>query len=191
MLLIEGADMLGKTILSAEVVKVLSARAGRVVGADKFGLPESSCMVQSCRDRLKPWTVFDRGWPSEVVYGQRCRPKPQVSPIEAGQCQALAEAAGCLTVVIYADDEVYDELVKTWWHRGEAFTQQQCRAVNEAYRHLAASGRLGDYTVRVDLAHCVERVGGQIVYPAQDPKLVSRICDAYMERQLLLEGAAP
>ena len=185
MLLIEGPDMIGKTHLCDRIARELGVKV------DKFGLPERDGMVAHCMQRLKPLTVYDRGWISEVVYSIKAR--GQLPTITSDDCATIcrkAEQVGCLTVVVYADDDVYSELVERWWSRGEAFSKEQCKAVNAAYRHLATTNHVlsstsGNvlYPMRVDVAYCVERIMDRIIYPAQDESFVRSVIAKYREVQ--------
>lgn len=187
MLMIEGPDMVGKTELAAVLVEEL-ARIGAACGRDKFGLPESDRMLEECRTRIRRLVVTDRCWPSEVIYGWTVRGAPKVSPEECARMVRLYRDALGRMVVIRATPEAYDRLVALHHHRGEAFTADQCRAVNAAYSERFFTSRPTPtrdwpmpsptfyYTVGLD-------AGGNPTYPSADRVFVKRVAKLYARAQ--------
>jgi len=194
-LLIEGPDMVGKTTMVDRLCEVLDACydwEGTPVRRQKFGLEESHHMLRSCEDRLKPWTVYDRGYVSEIVYGSRCRPKPRVTPREVQLINGMRDGCRGMTVVVHASDDVYERLIAEHHDRGEDFSREQCRDVNKAYRHVAQAHSLGSFDdIPVDEQYVLEEYRGEVLYPAAHAILVSRIAAAYATRQGAREITPP
>ncbi len=179
MLIIEGPDMIGKT----ELVKKLFVKLSNCV-VDKFGLPESGRMLEECKLRVRRNKIADRCYVSEIVYGYTCRGQPKVSVEHAREIERMVRNAGGLIVVLAAPDDIYNELVIEHHKRGEAFTPDQCRAVNRAYRALQERNEVGPYRVPVDVRWTAWRhEDGGIVYPSMDHDLVNTIVDKYRRAQ--------
>lgn len=183
MLLVEGPDMVGKTMLCAELHRRMREQEPRVV-RDKFGLPESTCMLDECRSRMRENVICDRCWLSEIVYGYTIRGRPSISPKDSAECERLFRSVGGFLVVVTADPACYDRLVAEHHSRGEAFTAEQCREVNAAYRDGFDGGRLGAYRLPKPDVHLHMRLreDGTVRYPGEDSMMVDLIGSLYLRR---------
>lgn len=183
MLLVEGPDMVGKTMLCAELHRRMREHDPRIV-RDKFGLPESSRMLEECRARMRENVICDRCWLSEIVYGYTIRGRPSISTAESAECERLFRAAGGFLVVVTADAECYARLTELHHSRGEAFTAEQCREVNAAYAEGFKHGRLGRYRLPKPDVHLHMRLreDGSIRYPGEDSLMVDLIGSLYVKR---------
>lgn len=190
MLMIEGPDMVGKTVL-AEALATRLREMGLPVERDKFGLPERDSMLAEVKRRAVPLRVVDRCWPSEVVYSWAARNQPPaVTPRECAEMMDLFRAAGGLFVVVVATPQAYEVLIKRHWARGEAFTRDQCRAVNRAYDDVFCGHTRPtpycDFQMPQPRAEChftVGLKGGEPFHPSSDRGFVDKVCELYANRQ--------
>lgn len=187
MLLIEGPDMVGKTELAHALVEELKTM-GAHPGHDKFGLPESDRMLEEVRKRARRMVVTDRCWPSEVVYGHTVRGAPRVSPEECAVMLRLFRNVGGRMVVMRATPEAYEKLVELHHHRGEAFTADQCKAVNRAYDEAFCDsptrGPLGAWPMPFpSFVYTVGMRNGKPTYPSSDKAFVRRVARLYLRAQ--------
>lgn len=207
MLIVEGPDMVGKTEFCGALARRLAEVGMADVRRDKFGLPESERMLEACRERVRPRTVCDRGWLSEMVYGHVCRDRPRVTQEDSERIEELVQAANGLVVMLTADD-AYETLIQQHHKRGEAFTVPQCRAAALGYAELNRRGAIFDMHVRwsepkwqngrpngkwvgrgVKKVHYATTIDdeGNVYYPSADGQFVDYVARTYAE----LQAAAP
>lgn len=135
MLILEGADMLGKTTFANNL-----KAAWPDVQMDKCGLPEAEYRG------VAPWlaryghnTVCDRHFLSEPIYGLVCRGKSNLTTDEFWELQErlVDETPGVDILVWIAGDDTYKQVVDERYDAGrEAFSPAQCHQVSAAYQEL-------------------------------------------------------
>ena len=197
MLIIEGPDLVGKTTLISALVEHLNRCRKRFktnpgdILVDRFGLAEVDDMEDQVQARARRWCIFDRCYPSEIIYGLRCREQSNISPMAVIRMNHMLAQKHGMVVIIYADEDAYERLIDLHHSRGENFNPEQCRRVNAAYRQLAKTGSIDDYVVGVADSFCVEinfdGALGTLMYPAKTAAFVKRIVETYTNRQLAYE----
>lgn len=130
MLIIEGADLVGKTTLQRELLK----RLPQHVPAHFTRLPPGFDFYHHYLTAANRWAVQDRFHLSELAYARFNRVGP--SPLEAHVDllhHRLRYEFGAFTVLLIAETR---DVFTTRWREGEMFTLQQVMEVNDAFQAL-------------------------------------------------------
>lgn len=169
MLIIEGPDMVGKTTLvpwlqaelRAQLLWLRRPDLAEKVHTVKFGLEEAAyTTAKQWIARAAPWCVADRFHLSETVYGPLGRGYSNLTPDAAADVDAYLDRHGAVTIVVCATEARYEELIRDVYPtRGEAFTQEVCRRVNQAYLALPVR-RLGSAWQKLVLAEGFTQTSG-------------------------------
>lgn len=184
MLLIEGPDIIGKTTLVNRL-----CNEARWLKREKFGMAESTCMVEECRKRIKPRTVFDRCWISEIMYGTSARDGSNVDQFQAQECLDMANRAGLYLVVVVAEPATYEAILSRQWASRsdiEEYRREQCITANRAYFDtFVTKESIGDdrgvFPIPEPDELYVMRQG--TLWPSSDDTLSRRIIRSYKLRQ--------
>lgn len=142
MLILEGADMLGKTTLARAISIATDCKI------DKFGLPESEYVGwKPWAERIQPDSICDRYALSEFIYGITCRGFSKLSPENWMLLRkSLETSGGAVWILLVCEPKSYEAvLAKRFNPAVEAFTADQCRAVNMAYWDLYNVGQWHGY----------------------------------------------
>lgn len=142
MLILEGADMLGKTTFCNALLKTHSGLDHR-----KCGLPEAELVgAEPWQKMIHANTVCDRFAMSEFIYGLLCRGKSNLTPQEWNQLLEETALRGVKWLVWVCPPEEYLHiLAQRYDARREAFSMELCAKVNQAYWQLLFLGQWNGY----------------------------------------------
>jgi len=199
MLIIEGPDRVGKSTFVKELIRRLGElNGGKEPGTDHFGLEDSALdTVDGYAPRIKPWTVSDRGWLSEVVYGEELRGHSNVTPNMRYILDGMQAAAGGFTVLVHARKNLYAHLLDLHWSDEEAFGKKDLAKAAARFQKIAEAPRFG-VPANIMTVAVTQAVPGsamsRILYPTalrppSDADPVSVIAGLYL--QLYCELGAP
>lgn len=147
MMIIEGADLVGKSRLAATVCEHPRVQAWGMLPSHLGPLPSGwdpywSYVRRACRD-----VVQDRYHMSELVYGTVIRRAPRICPDTYALLDAHLAAEFCaFTVVLTAEEP----LLRERWTREELYSADEIVLVNQAFRECA-QGQYGRYYPRCDV----------------------------------------
>lgn len=177
MLIIEGADLTGKTTLAKRLAKLLN---------EQYGLPHvyqhlsrlPACWRGRARELheelARRWVVQDRFHMSEVAYASARKDEPMLSPVEYELLDcSLRAGLGALTVVLV---DLTGDVIRSRWRDGEMFTLGQVLKVNDYYKDI----------IRDEVPQ--RRMRHDWAVPAGDIEdwAVQEIARQYAERQAIL-----
>lgn len=145
MLILEGADCIGKTTLAQQLEECIKAEVRR----NGFEMPDlkkrhlgpegASMTSDDYISQMHLWTIQDRFHLSEVAYGITFRGHSNVGPYEV-ECitKALRDRKGIL-VVMHAGAGVYGHLLETYHHtRAEKYDDLIALVqVNDSFKEMA------------------------------------------------------
>lgn len=104
MLIIEGTDLVGKSVLCNELIRRLW-RLGYPIVYQHFGiLPNSWDYFEDYISFMNKRVCMDRFIMSEVVYGRICRSDSKINPTKYYELDGYLRVNQSVTVVIVADD---------------------------------------------------------------------------------------
>ena len=158
MLMIEGPDMIGKTTLCEELVKILNRDYDAEFDSTKFGLIDSRNMVAAHAEKDAPRRVADRGFLSEVIYGSTVPGRePSLSPADVDDLvQDMVSRNGIIVVFhaasesLFGNQSTYARVVEERYRDApQDFTRTECCEVNRAYGGFCRSWSLGGYRVPI------------------------------------------
>lgn len=159
MLILEGADLTGKTTYAGTLIKHLNSLGWPHIYQHLSRPPKcwNKQAMENYRRIMSPYIVQDRFAMSGVVYramdGEPC-------DINSSQYSYLTRQRHIFTVIITCEplllEQRWERLVHNDGGRVEMYGLRQVLKVNEMYRELVLSGgRLGAYECSFDLAiHC-------------------------------------
>jgi hypothetical protein len=172
MIVIEGADGVGKTTLARELCHRLH------LGYEHYGmLPEGWRYFEDYMPSIRRDVVLDRFIMSELVYGTRLRRGCLIGEDEFRGLEALMALQGCLTVVIVAH---HSRLPK----RDDKFTGEQVWSVNELYSSMYFGTSRLKIKPTIDLAYMLHPGTG---YVTENEQMVRHIVDTWKRRQSWIE----
>ncbi len=174
MLIIEGADLVGKTTLAQNMLKHAPLRDRGYVYKHFTRLPDGFHRFWGYVDNAVQRCVQDRFHMSEVAYAwARGDKKTYLTPELYRLVEAHLALLGAFTVVVTADSNV----IKSRWREGEMYDQELVLRVNEWY-----VDKIERRVVPFDAHfHATEK------HPFLDAVTERKIIDAYIERQHTLE----
>lgn len=138
MLILEGADCIGKTTTAKRICKIFDLQMRHMSRPDSnFNHAYEGMLGRHVQDR------FHLG---EVVYGRMLMGGgPYTSFDKMKLIQSYLRWQGCLTVIMYAEEEwLRNQLKKQYEGREEMYSVPQILAANEAYRRLATADNHGE-----------------------------------------------
>lgn len=183
MLILEGADGVGKSTLAKKLVKRLERF--RAIYAHFTRLPDSFHRVWGYVDRMSPWVVQDRFHMSELAYAYACGRWSSLTPEWYRVVDAYLRKIGVVTVVI----EASPELVRSRWDASQMFDIDTTARAALAYQ-MIGSGEFaldGSGVYQVDIDYTIILSERQ---PYADDALVDRIADLYINRQMGIDALA-
>lgn len=171
MLVIEGADRLGKTTLAKKLADRVKAISGRDVPVAHMGRrPANFHYLWGYWNRVQRWTIYDRFHLGALVYEQAKElTLPRLS-IVRGRIRSY----GGFTVILYRQGDSYRELIQRM--PDDKFPEEKLVAVNHEY-------------LKMSLAHNretdIEFSWGHDDYP--DEHFVNVVAERYREYQMTLD----
>jgi thymidylate kinase len=170
MLIIEGADLTGKTTLAHNLLKHRPLNDRGYVYKHFTRLPGGFHRYWGYVDNATQRSVQDRFHMSEVMYAEARGDKDKyLTPEMYRLVEAHLALLGSYTVLITADEQ----LIRERWREGEMYDIELVRRVNELYLHTQLPF---DYHFHAN-AH----------RPFMDDVEQRRVLDKYFERQATLE----
>lgn len=157
MLIIEGADLVGKTVLSKALCLRLNALGWPHVYQHLSRLPTTwaADAVQNYSRLCSPYVVRDRFHVSEPVYAQARGELPMLTPETYRQVDRLVHCTSGYVIVITASPSLIEQRYREHAAR-EMYDLDKVLAVNDAYGAMAHR-TFGDYQPAIDLyIHCSE-----------------------------------
>lgn len=142
MLIIEGADLMGKTTLAHALLKELTTH----IYCHFTRLPKDFDYYGMYIDRMSPFIVQDRFHMSEIVYATVRGEEPNITPLQYRLLDAHALMNGAFTVVLYSDDD----LIRSRWREGEMYTLDRVIAANFYFRKQVIDGCVLHRDMEVD-----------------------------------------
>lgn len=165
MLIVEGADLVGKTTLCKELVKRLNELQHPHIYRHLSRLPNSFHRYYGYQSMAAIHSVQDRFHMSEPVYAAMRGDETPLTPWLYDQVDAMLLLKSAFTVVVYAINE---DLIRSRWGRDEMYDLESVLAVNASFDRIANHGTWQGYNMRVDFrASCSQ----QNPYPDPEPIL--------------------
>jgi thymidylate kinase len=149
MLIVEGTDLTGKTVLCEKLRERLAALDEPHEYAHLGLLPAEWDYVNDYVSRIRPSVVQDRFFLSEAAYGPVVRGGSRVSPIQLDALTTMLRAAGGFTVVLVAEEDGTLDMAYRNKREPELFELRDIVAVNRQFATL--SERYADHEVQVGL----------------------------------------
>ncbi len=171
MLVIEGADLVGKTTLAMELIR-RGTQYGPAVYRKLGLLPGHWNYKSDYINMMSPLVVIDRFYLSELIYGRVCRNYTPLTDKIVAELNDYLGLVGGLTLIITADNAVLDE---QYVKRGDdMYKLNQIKEVNAAYIEYAGTH---DPTFTY---HYHVKAGG--LFPSADPLWVVGIENMWHHR---------
>ena len=158
MLIIEGADLVGKTTLAKKLTSKLNDLGWPHVYQHLSRLPHEwrQDAVRNYARLCSPYTVRDRFHVSEPVYAEAREEEPMLNPLSYRNVDRIVQANGGYIIVITAAEDLIRERYARLGDRQEMYDLEKILAVNDAYYQLAHGGWRG-FSASIDLRfHCHE-----------------------------------
>jgi thymidylate kinase len=173
MIILEGADCVGKTTLQSRILDFIRARTDYPVVPAHFGrLPSKWDYYWDYLPHINRFTVMDRFVLSEMAYGSVLRGGHRLS--EPRLLQAELSRVGSVTAVLYASDP---SVIKDRYSKErEAFPLEGVLRVNEWYRAYLRQTQ----PITVDFSI---NVTGLKVDDAVYLDFIRQVCDTWQGRQ--------
>lgn len=136
MIIIEGADLVGKTTLCQKLLKSPGVQEYGAIYSHFSRLPDRFERGRGYRDRMSVALVQDRFHMSEVVYSQM-RSKltdTTMTPARYAMIDAWHTLHAGITVVVAA---MIDKLIEDRWDRPEMYSLGQTLECNQIFKHIA------------------------------------------------------
>lgn len=190
MLVVEGADCLGKTTLVAELREALGGAMCCSPAMLKLGKEHSTWRPVDYVAACKPWTLCDRFHLSEAVYGAVARGKSNLTPWAIGTIADAISGCGGMVVIVHASPSDYLRILDHAFDQGrEAFGRHVCESANTAFcdlasRALRGNAETGTRVVRVTM----NRTRHGPDWPSSRKAVVQGIVSEYLARQRQLHG---
>ncbi len=183
MLIIEGGDCLGKTRLIPTMETLIRSEYRRrklttacPLVTKKYGMEQVGFGMAEWIAEVRPWVLCDRFALSGMVYDECSGRTGGMTWDEYHQVDHEVLAIGGMMLLVTATPERYEELLRDVYPtRGEAFSQDVCRAVNARYRVLAA-----DWVADVQ----IELGIGDGWATDKAPRELSKLASDYVDHQL-------
>ena len=177
MLILEGADLVGKTTLAHKLIAEMNQRGWPHVYRHLSKLPDAwRAQATSNYSRLaSPYIVQDRFHVSEPVYAWIRGEKPMMTPQSYSDVEAVLRIDAKFTVIIVADASLIE---RRYIAEREMYSLEKVLKVNALYRHILDTGEIHGYETEVH--HSIVCTEGD-----EWPSGISEICDKY-ERHLSL-----
>lgn len=179
MLIVEGADCLGKTTLCKKLIAMLHARGCPATYQHLSRLPASWKFPGDYRQMIRPWAVQDRFHMSEVAYALARGDEPLISPTDYQIVDAWTRCVGSCTVVVAANARHLNELFEKHKHADEMYNLSVVARANEHYWAMSDGG-IGDYVP--DVAFRVKINDADCRWPAERDYELADIVDEYVKR---------
>jgi thymidylate kinase len=196
MIIVEGADLVGKTTLAKKLVTILNEEYDSPhIYRHLSRLPK---IWRDCSARLGPratpaslhealasrWIVQDRFHMSEVMYASARQDEPMLTPIAYWLLEARLRARFGMMTILLIDATTDSEVITSRWREGEMYSLEQVKAVNKQYRTLAGSfsQTYEGYTMPF---HTIVPVMEDLDYGA----ILGRFLDDYMNLQRELDAS--
>lgn len=180
MLIVEGADGLGKTTLCKELCRRL-AEYGPWVYRHFTRLPECWDYPRDYAPHVTRHVVQDRFHMSEVAYRLARGEKARLTPGGYRWVDGLARLVGAYTIVLI---DPTGERIKRRWTSDQMHDLPTTLEADAAFRHLAYN-QLTPFIADCDMCmhvHVDDR------WPAEDECAVKKIVEQYLDRQLEVFG---
>jgi thymidylate kinase len=175
MIVVEGADRVGKTTFCKALIK-RAWKAGIPCVYQSFGvLPPTWDYPSSYFEFITKYGVMDRFIMSEIAYGRVCRDGPMLGWSEYQLVQAIMTSKASLTVLLTTEDEVLSE---TYDRVGDdLFRKDQVLRVNRAFCEIANEDpSWKKYRAVVDVRHHRTR---EEQWPAENGLLLETVVQAW------------
>lgn len=169
MLIVEGADLVGKTTLCEALVRELSRREHGYVYRHLTKLPNGFVSPWAYMQLASRRVVQDRFHMSEVLYAKARHERPVLSPFGYALVDAHLRQLGAFTVIVTTSrDQIADR-----WRAGEMYDLDTVLAINDDFESVA----LGQYESRYVMDHDYH-------YQGPSPTgVIGDILDKYSQRQ--------
>jgi hypothetical protein len=172
-LIVEGADLLGKTTLVEQLLQGLSD-LGHI--PDHFGLlPEGWDYGWDYVGRMNRKVVMDRLIMSELVYGTVVRDGPRISPERYRWLDGQLRLRGAFTVVLVGSMGLVNRRFAERSDR--VYDLDMVQDVNQGFKGLVRGDEFRDYRPDWDMRWELD-----FAYPWIRPDAVQVILDQYRER---------
>jgi len=177
-LIIEGADLVGKTTFVKQATAMLHSRGYAHMPMHLTRPPAEFDYFRQYIDLCSPQTVWDRFHVSTLAYRQHDDHPCALTPVKFDLVEAAVRAVGGYVVVLYADD---DQLCERHMARGDdMYGLEHIMKVNRTFKSMAT-----DYAVDVRGAryrYRVDAFGNSTTRDDAEAWLVEKVVDGYLER---------
>lgn len=194
MILLEGADLLGKTTAAHKLVKMATDKKEPLSYLKLGRESHDKFTFDYFRSRIANYMVCDRGHLSNLIYSRvyDSVPTQLVNDWrEFDKIEQMIKAFGGFTIIFFALPDDYEKIVKATWRDDEDFDVDTCMRVNQEYFNLIRSQEMRFENVEVSLVrnytnfmflqvHFNDELG-EVVYPS-DTELSVMLAD-YLKRQ--------
>lgn len=184
MLIVEGADCLGKTTLCKELVKRLGSTMPGIVYRHLSRLPFRWAYPGNYKRLIDRCVVQDRFHMSEIVY--RAAREPQNGQLLGHEDYRLVDgwlrAAGAVTVIVTAKYDVLCSKFKAYKHADEMYDEAVVQTANRAYLNVS-NGVGGFQGYRPDFDFMI-RLDRSDDWPSERKAELDGIVQLYASRQL-------
>lgn len=178
MLIIEGADLVGKTTLAKALAKKLNSRSWPHVYQHLSRLPHEWAhhAVENYARLCSPYVVRDRFHMSELVYSDARREEPTLSPGTYRTVDQIVRSYCGFTIVVVATPDLIEERYRreVAGGRAEMYDVERVLLVNQHFTDIATqAGRWRDYSIAFDHVISCDR---DHPFPDPDQILLSAYC---------------
>lgn len=180
MIIIEGADLVGKTTLCHKLLETEYCQKNGMVYSHLSRLPPGwrnpgSYLARACSN-----TVQDRFHLSEPVYAAVRGEETRLTPERYRLVDAWLRLMGAITVVVVTDDKI----LESRWREGEMYDLAQVKKANALFmRAVAERDRpFIDYRIDFDLVITSDA----LVH--NSPRIVQSIVDLHAHRKHTIKG---
>jgi thymidylate kinase len=186
MLIIEGSDLLGKTTLCKALVNSPQLRSQGYIYKHFTRLPHEFNYFWGYVQHAAKYSVQDRFHMSEIVYASTRYEQPQISPEMYRLVDGYLRSLGCFTVVLTADEEVFDERFHMNGQE-QMYNLDQIKQANFIFAGIAQNCEL---TTVTNLFKNID-IDGHIHFTKENPwpgqRDLDNILTAYLRRQSILD----
>lgn len=171
MLVIEGADRLGKTTLAKSLSDRIKAISGRDVPVAHMGRrPANFHYLWGYWNRVQRWMIYDRFHLGALVYER----EPKLTHPRLSVIRGRIRSHGGFTVILYRQPGSYLDLIQRI--PDDKFPEEKLVAVNKEYLKMSMTH---------NLASDVEFTWGYDEYP--DEHFINVVAERYCEYQKMLD----
>ena len=137
MLVVEGSDLVGKTMLCHALIKKMWQYSMPLIYQHFGKLPDSWDYNHDYRAFMNRRVCMDRFIMSEVAYGIAVREGPEITPERYRKLDGWLRTIGTVTVVVVAESDWLErQLKEKYQDRNEMYKIEQILKANETFKQI-------------------------------------------------------